>query len=161
MPPGETEPLWLHTNQITGHDHLGVQVVSIALYSELLPGLTNVTDRLRYYSFYPWVLHRYAKDVRRASYEPWYDHLRRADFLLALVAKTHHLDGQEGAEAVVGSETAVTAPHLSSARLRTWRIGSQSNTNGEYRGPWTVLKSTREALSARASSRPSSGRCIT
>jgi hypothetical protein len=109
MPPGETEPLWLHTNQITGRDHLGVQVVSIALYSELLPGLTNVTDRVRYYSFYPWVLHRYAKDIRRASYKTWYEHLRRADFLLALVAKTHHLDGQEGAEAVVGSETAVTA----------------------------------------------------
>src|SRR5262245_1753213 len=109
MPPGETEPLWLHTNQITGRDHLGVQVVSIALYSELLPGLTNVTDRVRYYSFYPWVLHRYAKDVRRASCKTWYEHLRRADFLLALVAKTHHLDGQEGAEAVVGSETAVTA----------------------------------------------------
>jgi hypothetical protein len=54
-------------------------------------------------------LHRYAKDVRRASYKTWYEYLRRADFLLALVAKTHHLDGREGAEAVVGSETATTA----------------------------------------------------
>src|SRR5207245_1221732 len=88
---------------------LGVQVVSIALYSELLPGLTNVTGRVRYYSFYPWILHRYAKEIRRKSDKTWHEHLRRADFLLALVARAHHLDGREGAEAVVGSDTAVKA----------------------------------------------------
>jgi hypothetical protein len=102
MPPAQTEPLWLHSSHISGRDHLGIQVVSIALYSELLPGLTNVTHRVRYYSFYPWVLHRYAKEVRRPRQRTWQEHLRRADFLLALVARAHHLNDREGAEAVVG-----------------------------------------------------------
>src|SRR2546423_10288758 len=109
MARSETEPLWLHTHQVTGRDHLGIQVVSIALYSELLPGLTNVTDRVRYYSFYPWVLHRYAKEVRQASDKTWYEHLRRAEFLLALVARAHHLDNEEGGEAIVGSDAARAA----------------------------------------------------
>ena len=39
---------------ITGLDHLGSAAPCIAIYSTLLPGITNVTDRARYYSFYPW-----------------------------------------------------------------------------------------------------------
>ena len=34
-------------------DHLGVQVPGIVLYAQLLPDITNVTDRARYYSFHP------------------------------------------------------------------------------------------------------------
>jgi hypothetical protein len=105
----DTEPLWLRSNQVKGRDHLGIQIVSMAVYAELLPGLTNVTDRVRYYSFYPWVLHRYATDVRLASDRIWYEHIRRADFLLALVARAHHLDDPEGGEAMVGSKTARNA----------------------------------------------------
>jgi len=65
------EPQWLKSIQIGGLDQLGVQMISITLYGELLPGLTNVTDRVRYYSFYPWVLHKYAKDVRSTSRKAW------------------------------------------------------------------------------------------
>lgn len=39
--------------QIRGLDHLGVQAPCINIYGRLLPGITNVTDRARYYSFYP------------------------------------------------------------------------------------------------------------
>ena len=41
---------------IRGLDHLGVQAPSIALYTQLLPGITNVTNRARYYSFHPWLI---------------------------------------------------------------------------------------------------------
>jgi hypothetical protein len=37
-----------------GLDPLGVQQPCIAIYSELLPGITNVTDRITYFSFGPW-----------------------------------------------------------------------------------------------------------
>jgi hypothetical protein len=81
MAPDETKPLRLRSTHIKGRDHLGIQVVSMSLYSQLLPGLTNVTHRIRYYSFYPWILHRYANDVRRASERTWQEHLRRAEIL--------------------------------------------------------------------------------
>ena len=35
-----------------GRDPLGLQAASVRLYTDLVPGLTNVTNRIRYYSFY-------------------------------------------------------------------------------------------------------------
>src|SRR5215470_2714622 len=128
MPLTETEPRWLQSSQIKGLDQLGIQVVSIALYSELLPGLTNVTNRVRYYSFYPWVLHRYAKEIARVSDKTWQEYIRRADFLLALVARAHHLDGGEGGEAVVGADQAgETIEEMRRAPSALWRISTWSS----------------------------------
>ncbi len=42
--------------QTTGLDHLAVQTPGIKVYGKLLPGITNVTARTRYYSFYPWLI---------------------------------------------------------------------------------------------------------
>jgi len=41
---------------IGGLDHLGTQAPCVLIYSQLLPGITNVTDRARYYSLYPWLV---------------------------------------------------------------------------------------------------------
>ena len=41
---------------IGGIDHLGTLAPCIHVYSLLLPGITNVTERARYYSLYPWLL---------------------------------------------------------------------------------------------------------
>jgi hypothetical protein len=43
-------------NAIGGLDHLAVQAPGISLYGKMLPGITNVTDRARHYSFYPWIV---------------------------------------------------------------------------------------------------------
>jgi hypothetical protein len=96
---------------IRGLDHLGVQATCIALYTELLPGITNVTDRARYYSFYPWLLwsfdQRFKKDrslteLRRV--------VRQADCLFALVAIRHARklgdeDERRHGTAMVGRQT--------------------------------------------------------
>ncbi|MFU7556908.1 hypothetical protein, partial [Pseudomonas paraeruginosa] len=42
-----------------GIDHLGTQASCVMIYGQLLPGITNVTDRARYYSFYPWLVWSY------------------------------------------------------------------------------------------------------
>lgn len=44
-----------------GRDPLGIQNSSIATYSKLLPGLTNLTRHIRYYSLYCWLLSEYDK----------------------------------------------------------------------------------------------------
>lgn len=73
---------------ISGLDHLGTQAPCVLIYSQLLPGITNVTDRARYYSFYPWLLwsydQRYSKDK-----DKFVDYFRRADCLFTLVAEQH------------------------------------------------------------------------
>lgn len=74
---------------IRGLDHLGVQAPCIALYAQLLPGITNVTDRARYYSFHPWVIWSFETRYKDHSVEEFRRVLRRAECLFALIAIRH------------------------------------------------------------------------
>lgn len=64
---------------IRGLDHLGVQAPCIALYGQLLPGITNVTDRARYYSFHPWILWAFERQYTDHSLDEFQRILRRAE----------------------------------------------------------------------------------
>lgn len=83
-----------------GRDHLGMQAPSVALYATLVPGITNVTLRARYYAFYPWLADQYARHVGRADEASWIIYLRRAEALLALsscaASATGSCDGVAG-----------------------------------------------------------------
>jgi hypothetical protein len=103
---------WLERDRqiIKGLGHLGVQVVSVNLYTLLLPGITNVTDRARYYSFYPWVLDRYARSgpTQRGRIE-WLNWIRRFDFAFCMASVAHEIASgtfDAAATAVVGADTA-------------------------------------------------------
>ncbi|HWA72806.1 MAG TPA: hypothetical protein VG937_10740 [Polyangiaceae bacterium] len=74
---------------IRGLDHLGVQAPCIALYGQLLPGITNVTDRARYYSFHPWVLWAFERRYNDHSVDAFRRVLRRAECLFALIGIRH------------------------------------------------------------------------
>jgi hypothetical protein len=74
---------------IRGLDHLGVQGPCEALYAQLLPGITNVTDRARYYSFYPWLIRSFEQRYRDHSIDEFRRILRRAECLFALIAIRH------------------------------------------------------------------------
>ena len=134
----EVEPRWLKSVHTHGLDHLGLQIVSITIYGDLLPGLTNVTDRIRYYSFFPWVLHRYARDVKSTSLQKWQEHLRRAEFLLALVGKVHHEEDSEGGEAIVGADQATkTLAQMRESPGKCWQLSqwtalAQAGKEGSY-----------------------------
>ena len=80
---------WISPPQsIGGRDHLGTQAPCVLIYSQLLPGITNVTDRARYYSFYPWLIwsfdQRYPKDEMK-----FVEFFRRADCLFTLISERH------------------------------------------------------------------------
>lgn len=84
------ETAWLSPPlSIGGLDHLGTQAPCVLIYGQLLPGITNVTDRARYYSFYPWLVwsfdQRYAKDDE----ERFIELFRRADCLFTLISERH------------------------------------------------------------------------
>ncbi|MDQ0039101.1 hypothetical protein J2W30_006894 [Variovorax boronicumulans] len=79
-------PAWTEMGENEGQDPLGMQSLCIALYQTLVPGIGNVTLRVRYYGFYAWLCWRYAQDVHDTSSVEWQRYLRRAEALCALVS---------------------------------------------------------------------------
>lgn len=72
-----------------GLDPLGVQAPCINIYGQLLPGITNVTNRARYYSFYPWMIWAFDQlpgNKTRGDLIRW---VRRADCLFTLIGIRH------------------------------------------------------------------------
>jgi hypothetical protein len=69
---------------IRGLDPLGLQNTSDATFSYLLPGLNNVTGRIRYYSFYSWLLDEYSKRDGSTDPENQRKFIRKAEYIVAL-----------------------------------------------------------------------------
>ncbi|MBO6056642.1 MAG: hypothetical protein J6P64_00270 [Bacteroidales bacterium] len=84
-----------------GRDPMGIQNCSITVYGLLLPGLTNLTGRLRYYSFYCWLLYEFEKEYRNSGLErsvkDQYNFIRRSELAMAFI-----MEGR-GVGSVVGS----------------------------------------------------------
>ncbi len=83
----------------TGRDHLGMQATSVATYSFLVPGLTNLTQRARYYSYFPWLVEQYAQTVSNSSVNEFNKFIRRGELLYAFASVM--LDSEQ--RGVVGS----------------------------------------------------------
>ena len=67
-----------------GRDPIGLQATSVATYTRLLPGITNVTNRIRYWSFYCWLVQLYSKKIHRTGRRRFVDFVRRGEFTLAV-----------------------------------------------------------------------------
>lgn len=81
-----------------GRDPLGIQNSSIATYSKLLPGLTNLTRHIRYYSLYCWLLSEYDKlEVAGQISLHQYNFIRRAELAMALIMKEQNVGSVVGA----------------------------------------------------------------
>lgn len=84
------ETSWLTPpTAIGGLDHLGTQAPCLLIYGQLLPGITNVTDRARYYSLYPWIVWSYDRRYSKEDATLFVEYFRRADCLLTLIAERH------------------------------------------------------------------------
>jgi hypothetical protein len=108
--PTSSDIEWIHRDRrvIDGLDHLGIELISVNLYQAMLPGITNITERARYYSFYPWCIHRYAQDgSTNRTRTNWIKWLRALDFsyATACVAYDQKSDHESGS-AVVGGDRA-------------------------------------------------------
>jgi hypothetical protein len=94
--------------EIAGRDHLGVQAVSEHLYADLLPGITNVTSRIRCYSFYPWFVRAFDERVPKKNVNELVRLFRRAECLHTLIGVYHELEEGESAphgQSLVGRRT--------------------------------------------------------
>lgn len=109
-------PAWTEMGENEGQDPLGMQSLCIALYQKLVPGIGNVTLRVRYYGFYAWLSWRYAQDVHDTSPAVWQRYLRRAEALCALVSlhanlRESGISGANWARRLLRSEQAVFEFH--------------------------------------------------
>ncbi|BES62841.1 hypothetical protein [Dysgonomonas capnocytophagoides] len=84
-----TMPFWAENGGfIRGRDPLGIQNSSITVYGRLLPGMTNLTGRIRYYSFYCWILDEYNNlklEKEKEKPQAQYNFIRRAELIMAFL----------------------------------------------------------------------------
>ncbi len=102
---------WLARDQdfTEGIDHLGIQVVSTNVYARLLPGISNLTDRARYFSFYPWVLDSFARHSPGKGPDDWRTWIRRHEFtfsVASLAAEAADKIDMDSAGGVIGARAA-------------------------------------------------------
>ena len=81
---------------ITGQDPMGMLNIGEQVFTMVLPGLNVVTNRIRYYSFYCWFFGWYAKDIRDENPKEHHKYIRRAEYLLALIAAHNQWSGYAG-----------------------------------------------------------------
>lgn len=83
-----------------GRDPMGIQNSSVATYSELLPGLTNLTGHIRYYSIYCLLLNEYDSLEKggKTGIPHQYNFLRRAELIIAYIMRNQNIG------AVIGSD---------------------------------------------------------
>ena len=79
-------PYWGCDHNIqSGLNQLGIRNISEQLFSILLPGLNNVSLRIRYYSFYCWIISKFYDGKDNADTKEFYSFIRKSELLLALI----------------------------------------------------------------------------
>lgn len=89
-----TEPTWTERTDKRGLDPLGIQNAGVNFYQDLLPGISNVTLRVRYYGFFCWVSDAYGANEPSTEFRAWKLWVRRAEATYALISA--HVRGQGG-----------------------------------------------------------------
>lgn len=68
-----------------GLNPLGIRTASEQLFATLLPGLNVVTSRIRYYSFYCWLLKRFYLNRETTTAKELKQYIRKSELLMALI----------------------------------------------------------------------------
>lgn len=133
-PDQSAVPQWTQQSKTKGLDPLGMQNSSIRIYQRLLPGISNVTLRVRYYGLYVWLAERYARDVGSTSRLEWQRRVRRAEALYALIAQA--AGGQTG----VGGGVWATRRLASEADVIDFSADAEPGSATHYlQNPWGVF----------------------
>jgi hypothetical protein len=116
----------------------------VFLYSALLPGITNVTDRAWHYGFYPWLVIALERRHPTASDAEFRFALRKADCLATLISARHAIvagdgDDRRHGHAFPGRLKLVEAARDLSAgkslRLSTYADASDTNPDRYFKAP--------------------------
>lgn len=121
-------PFWGEKiNLITGLDPLGLQVTSEATYATMLPGLSNLTNRLRYYGFYCWLIDFYFRNEKKVNQTEQYRFIRRAELLLAIIMQMERKHVMQ----ITGSNYASTLINNDRPNTFDLRVGADKDSGNE------------------------------
>lgn len=88
MDLGQGFPEWTELGQDSGLDPLGMQRPIEIIYQSIVPGISTITLRYRYYSFFPFTLKHYEEHIRHPDPDVFRAFQRRCEALFALIC-TH------------------------------------------------------------------------
>lgn len=94
-----------HPNFSQGLNLLGYKGVCETIYTTLLPGLNAVSSRIRYYSFYCWLLNEFGAFEQKKTEPTYLSFLRKSEYLLALIHA--QMNGGTGVLGVPGIDYAI------------------------------------------------------
>jgi len=128
-------PQWTKLSKKRGVDPLGMQNSSVRIYQRLLPGISNVTLRVRYYGFYVWLADGYARDIGYTDKATWQRHIRRAEALYALIAQVKGEENGVGGAEWAGRRLASAGDHK-----LDFRDDTEPGSGTHYlQNPWGVF----------------------
>lgn len=128
-------PQWTKLSKKRGVDPLGMQNSSVRIYQRLLPGISNVTLRIRYYGLYVWIADRYARDIGDTNQTAWQRRIRRAEALYALIAKVKNRENGVG-----GADWAERRLATAGERKLDFRGDTEPGSDTHYlQNPWGVF----------------------
>lgn len=128
-------PQWTTLSKRRGVDPLGMQNSSVRIYQRLLPGISNVTLRVRYYGLYVWLADRYARDIGDTDSTVWQRRIRRAEALYALISQV-----KGGEKGVGGAEWAEKRLSTAGERRLDFQDDTEPGSDTHYlQNPWGVF----------------------
>lgn len=128
-------PQWTNLSKKRGVDPLGMQNSSVRIYQQLLPGISNVTLRIRYYGLYVWLADRYARDIGDTDPTAWQRRIRRAEALYALIGQAK---GEE--KGIGGAEWAEKRLATAGERKLDFQGDTEPGSDTHYlQNPWGVF----------------------
>ncbi|MCO6461115.1 MAG: hypothetical protein J5I59_06905 [Saprospiraceae bacterium] len=79
------EPFWAEfSSAASGRDPLAIQNSSVVIYTKMVVGITNVTNRIRYNGFFCWIFDTILQNIdKKNSLQEQIRYSRRAELLLA------------------------------------------------------------------------------
>lgn len=116
---------------VRGLDPLGLQNTSNATFTLLMPGLNNITDRVRYYSFYSWLLDEYSQRSGNTDPKEQQKFIRTAEYIVALTSQ--YYDGDR--RGIPGSDYAWTEVQSNKLQVHDLHAGiykPDGTTAGTY-----------------------------
>lgn len=85
MELGQGFPEWTELGQDSGLDPLGMQRPIEVIYQSIVPGISTITLRYRYYSFFPFILRHYEENIRNPDPHVFRVFYRKCEALFALI----------------------------------------------------------------------------
>ena len=123
--------------KIKGEDHLGIRSVGISIADRLQSGITSITPRARYWSFFAWVLYDFIENIRvEKTMKNFKLFLRKQEwfFILANIAeaercgyRTHELIGSTKGLEVWNSSNDPVEPKLDYVKNALGGYGTYRN----------------------------------